>query len=692
MLNLIVFTVFVVTVIGLGIWKGKSDAAAEGESTDGAKDYFLAGGKLTWYLVGFSLIAANISTEQFVGMSGKSADWLGMAIASYEWMAAITLVGVAFIFLPTFLRAGIYTIPEFLEKRYSPIARTVMAVFTMVVLVLVPTASVIFSGGKVVSVFFAGTPILGDLAPACYLIAALAAVYVFIGGLKACAWTDLVWGSALIIGGAVVMWLAFAELGSRPADELIQTATATSEVTVQELEEASGFERLSLLNAGPATEGPNGSGGKLHMIRPNTDSDIPWSALLVGLWIPNFFYWGLNQYIMQRSLGSKSLAEGQRGIVFAAFLKLLIPFVVVIPGIMAYNLFHENLRSWAMDKNADAVALVAPSLYESLSDDFRVDPSDDDARIQQVYDRVTKRLETAKADGADDQLSVIEFAPDFAELLPSDAALILAHNTQTLAKAQGELVVPTGSVHETNVAVVQAAKASGASINSQTLSTRDYDAAFPVLLAELLKEKPILPGLVLAAIFGAVVSSLASMLNSASTVATMDLVNEGSKLIKKKPLNDKQLVSFGRFFVVLFVLIAAGLAPLLENPTLGGIFTFIQEFQGFISPGILAIFLFGLLVKKAPRICGVVGLVLNPILYGFLKWTPATADIAFLNRMAICFGVILLVLAILTLVKPLKEPIVFKANPDMDMTPSPFAKTAGIVVVVLTLILYGIFW
>jgi len=117
MLNLIVFTVFVVTVIGLGIWKGKSDAAAEGEKTDGAKNYFLAGGKLTWYLVGFSLIAANISTEQFVGMSGKSADWLGMAIASYEWMAAITLVGVAFIFLPTFLKAGIYTIPEFLEKR-----------------------------------------------------------------------------------------------------------------------------------------------------------------------------------------------------------------------------------------------------------------------------------------------------------------------------------------------------------------------------------------------------------------------------------------------------------------------------------------------------------------------------------------------------------------------------------------------
>jgi len=359
---------------------------------------------------------------------------------------------------------------------------------------------------------------------------------------------------------------------------------------------------------------------------------------------------------------------------------------------MAYNLFHENLRSWAMDKNADAVALVAPSLYESLSEDFRVDPSEDDARVQQVYERVTKRLETAKADGADDQLSVIEFAPDFAELLPTDAALILAHNTQTLAKAEGELVVPTGSIHETNVAVVQAAKATGAPIKSQTLSTRDYDAAFPVLLAELLKEKPILPGLVLAAIFGAVVSSLASMLNSASTVATMDLVNEGSKLVKKQPLNDKQLVGFGRFFVVLFVLIAAGLAPLLENPTLGGIFTFIQEFQGFISPGILAIFLFGLLVKKAPRICGVVGLVLNPILYGFLKWTPATADIAFLNRMAICFGVILLVLAVLTAVKPLKEPIEFKANPDMDMTPSPIAKTTGIVVVVLTLILYGIFW
>ncbi len=157
---------------------------------------------MSWWLVGFSLIAANISTEQFVGMSGAAANWLGMAIASYEWMAAITLVFVAFWFLPKFLKAGLYTIPEFLEYRFDTVARMTMSIYAMLTLVFVTTSSVIFSGAKFVSEYYHDVPVISSLPVMCILIAAFAAVYVFVGGLKACAWTDLIWGSGLILGGA----------------------------------------------------------------------------------------------------------------------------------------------------------------------------------------------------------------------------------------------------------------------------------------------------------------------------------------------------------------------------------------------------------------------------------------------------------------------------------------------------------
>ena len=201
------FIIAVVGVIALGIWKSKD--GDDSEHKKGAANYFLAGRGLTWWLVGFSLIAANISTEQFVGMSGSAANWLGMSIASYEWMAAVTLVFVAFWFLPKFLKAGLYTIPEFLQYRFDGVARLAMAIPAIVTLVFVTTSSVIFSGAKFVSEYYNDIPVINNLTAMCWLIAGFAAVYVFIGGLKACAWTDLIWGAALIIGGAVVMWFAF---------------------------------------------------------------------------------------------------------------------------------------------------------------------------------------------------------------------------------------------------------------------------------------------------------------------------------------------------------------------------------------------------------------------------------------------------------------------------------------------------
>lgn len=573
-IEVVLFIVAVVGVIWLGIYKSR-----RGATKSNASDYFLAGRGLTWWLVGFSLIAANISTEQFVGMSGSAANWLGMAIASYEWMAAVTLVVVAFWFLPRFLKAGLYTIPEFLEYRFGTVARMAMAIPAIVTLVFVATSSVIFSGGKFVSEYYDTVPVLNSLEFVCWAIAGFAALYVFVGGLKACAWTDLVWGVSLILGGVVVASLAFSHLGTMSAEELLETKVHNSNATLQDIEAAGAWERFMLLNDGTdgeavAVNGPNQSGGKVHMVRPVEDSDLPWTALLLGLWIPNFFYWGLNQYIVQRTLGSKSLAEGQKGIVFAAALKLFIPFLVVIPGILAFNLFSHDL----------------------MLDD----------------------------------------------------------------------------------------------------GTYDYDRAFPVLVRNLIKPYPLVSWFVLAALCGAVISSLASMLNSASTIATMDLYARftGTK-------SSDQLVKVGRIFVVVFVVLAAIVAPRLDS--FESIFSFIQEFQGFISPGILGVFIFGFFSPRTPKFFGWLGIAINAVSYGGLKWIVgpwivsngwwySNDQIAFLDRMGICLGIVLLSGVVSTLVKPLSEPVKMPVNDVIKLESSKGAKLCGGLVVVATAVLYVVFW
>lgn len=632
--DIIVFVAFVACVIGVGLYKSTGEAT---RSDHGASDYFLAGRGLSWWLIGFSLIAANISTEQFVGMSGQAADWLGIAIASYEWMAAITLVVVAFVFLPTFLRSGIYTMPEFLEYRFSVFARTIMAVTTMIILVGVPTASVIYSGAKVISVYFAGLTVagldLGNLAVGCWIIGIFSAVYVFAGGLKACAWADLLQGSALIAGGAVVMVLSMQALGAHDPAALASTA-ATPGLGPAQLAHAGAWERLRLLNGGmlPA--------GKLHMVRPAADPSIPWTALVVGLWIPNFFYWGLNQYITQRTLGAKTLTEGQRGVVFAALLKLVIPFIVVFPGMMAFNLFNADMRQLGADKNRPVMEAFARG----------------DALIY-------------------------AFDARFAQINPDAARGMLAANARAVG-ATAEAAVAPEAIAAANERIVASAGASGKKISTRLIGY-DYDAAFPLLL-KLLPRNGLL-GFVLVALFGAVVSSLAAMLNAASTIATMDIYRK-----VRTRASQYELVSTGRVFIVAFTLVAILIAPQLGRPEFGGIFTFIQEFQGFISPGILAIFIFGLLVHRAPRMCGTVGLLLNPVLYGALKYLAPR--VAFLDRMAICFAAVIGVLALITVLKPMAKPVDLPVNAAMDMTVDRRTKVFGAVVVALTLTLYVIFW
>jgi SSS family solute:Na+ symporter len=649
-LDMILFLVAVIGVIGFGIWQGNKENKGEAES-GGAAGYFLAGRGLTWWLVGFSLIAANISTEQFVGMSGQAADWLGMAIASYEWMAAITLVVVAFVFLPKLLRCGIYTIPEFLEYRYGIVSRTVMAISTLIILVGVPTASVIYSGAKVVSVFFAGQQLfgldLGSITVGCWIIGLSAAAYVFVGGLKACAWTDLIWGAALIAGGAMVMWLALAAMKEADPNELIATKVSNSSATVADLEKAGGWERFTLLNAGKdneavAVEGENMAGGKLHMVRPKSDPAIPWTALVLGLWIPNFFYWGLNQYIVQRTLGSKSLAEGQKGIVFAAALKLIIPFVVVIPGILCFNLFSKDLHAEAIKKNNSTLE------------------------------------EIQKGSG-----KVYPITENFALTNPTQAREVMAHNSKIVAStAEVAASATPREMLAANTLMLETAKSRKIKEGTKLIGY-DYDAAFPMLLRKLLKSG--ITWFVLAAIFGAVVSSLASMLNSASTIATIDIYQK----LKPKSSQDT-LVNVGKFFTVLFVLISCVIAPNLGNPAFGGIFTFIQEFQGFISPGVLMVFLFGFLVPRAPRFLGWLGILVNVLLYGYLYLFQG--DIPFLNRMAICFGVVFVVMMGITLVKPLEKPVVLPTTDLIALESSKVAKWGGIGVVICTLVLYAIFW
>jgi SSS family solute:Na+ symporter len=294
------------------------------------------------------------------------------------------------------------------------------------------------------------------------------------------------------------------------------------------------------------------------MILPENHEVIPWTALVIGLWIPNFYYWGLNQYISQRTLAAKTLREGQLGIIFAAFLKLIIPFIIIFPGMMAFQLYGNQM---------------------------------------------------------------------------------------------------TGG--------------SGT------------DSAYPLLIRNLVG--PGVRAFIFAAISGAVISSLASMLNSASTIFTMDLFRRHWK----KEASQKALIWTGRITTAIFVLIGCIIAPQLGDPKFKGIFTYIQEFQGYISPGILAVFVFGMIFKKVPPVAGVVGLIITVPVYGFLQWQ--FGDIAFLNRMAITFVVVILTMLIMTLSNPAK-PKEMPVRKEFDMKPSPEVKWLGIAVIVCTLILYVIFW
>lgn len=445
-------------------------------------------------------------------MAGRGYE-LGLAIASYEWMAAVTLVLVALVFLPKFLRSGIYTIPEYLEYRYNATARAVMAAFMMIAYIFVALASVLYSGALALQSIFNINLVHGI-----WLIGILASAYTIYGGLKAVVWSDLLQGSALILGGIFITILGFIAVGG--VGSFMEAAS-----------------------------------GKLHTVLPWNHSEMPWVAVFIGgLWIPNIFYWGLNQFITQRTLGAKSLAQGQKGILFAAGLKLLIPFIIVFPGIMAAQLYGAQIP--------------------------------------------------------------------------------------------------------------------------------EADAAYPYLIKNLLPMG--FRGIMFAALFGAVMSSLDSMLNSASTIFTIDLY----KRHFNKEASSKKLVVVGRIMTGVFVVIGCLWAPTIAG--FGSVYKYIQQIWGFISPGIVAAFAFGIAVKKAPPTAGIGAMILGIPIYGLCLWLMP--DVAFLHHMAITFLILILYMSAVTFLKPLPEPRMIPVNNSIDLKSLPSVKLWGTVIVIATAILYILFW
>jgi SSS family solute:Na+ symporter len=502
------FLLFFATVICFSFYKSRG-------SNQKGEDYFLAGRGLPWWLIGISIVAANISTEQFVGMAGQGAGSVGLAVSWWQLIGSVGIVIIAFTLLPRFLQAGIYTMPEYLEMRYNVLARSIFAIITVVIYVLVLLTAVLFSGGLTLHTIFGI-----DLSVAVWIIGGAAALYTAWGGLKAVAWADLLQGSALLIGGLVVFFLGLSACG--------------------------GWDAFSTHNA-----------DKLHMVLPSDDAQLPWTGVMGGMWIVLIYYCGLNQFIVQRNLAAKTLRDGQLGMVFAGALWLLVPFAIVMPGIMAFQLYPEELA-----------------------------------------------------------------------LNP--------------------------------------------------------DKAYPTLIANLLPAG--LRGFLLAALAGAITSSLASMLNSASTIFTLDVV----KRLFMKQDTEKNLVGLGRVMVVVFVVIGCLLAPRLADPKFGGVFQFIQQFQGYIWPGVVAAFLFGMIVPKAPPSTGVIALLLGPLIYGVLQYNAT--EIHFLLQVLIAFVLVVLVMSVITLIAPMKEARVLPRNSEFDVKADPKVKALGGLVIVAVIGFVVIFW
>ena len=538
-IDYLTFIIYAVTIVSVGLWVSRSK---EGHETN-AEDYFLAGKSLPWWAIGASLIAANISAEQFIGMSGSGFS-LGLAIASYEWMAAITLIIVGKYFLPIFIEKNIYTIPGFVEVRYSKNLKTILAVFWIGLFIFVNLTSVLFLGAKALDTILGSGN--GDyIMHGILSLAFFAAAYSIWGGLSAVAWTDVIQVILLIVGG------------------LVTSVIALNHVTP----DGGVFVGLSHIY--------NVAGDHFHMILKKghpSFSNLPGIAVLVGgMWVANLYYWGFNQYIIQRTFAAKSLKEAQKGIAFAAFLKLIIPLIVVIPGIVAYVMF-----------TAPAGTSVIPGVGEAFN----------------------------------------------------------------------------------------------------TASGINYDKAYPWLISQFVPSG--LKGLVLAALAAAIVSSLASMLNSTSTIFTMDIY----RAYINKDADDKQTVKVGRLAVLAALVIAVLVAPSLGS--VKEMFQYIQEYTGLVSPGILGVFIMGLFYKRSTNNAAIWGAVSSIPIALVLK---LATEMPWMHQMMITWIATMLIIAIISQIegKGAADAKGIPISRKYFATEPVFNISATIISVVLV-VLYAIFW
>ena len=540
-IDYVIFFAYILGIVALGFFVSREK---KGHKKD-TNDYFLAGNKLTWWAIGASLIAANISAEQIIGMSG-SGFASGLAIASYEWMAALTLLIVGKFFLPIFIEKKIYTIPEFIEQRYNTTLKTILAVFWIFLFVFVNLTTVMFLGAKALDT------ILGNGDGSLLMISMIglgvvAAAYSLYGGLSAVAWTDVIQVVLLVVGGLITTFIALDYV--TPEGGILNGFSHVYDV----------------------------AGDKFHMIldRANPEfSNLPGIAVLIGgMWIANLYYWGFNQYIIQRTLAAKSLKEAQRGIAFAAFLKLIIPFIVVIPGIVAYVMFSH----------------------------------------------------------------------------PEGTVLVEG--------VRSAFSLPDGGIN--------------------------YDKAYPWLISTFVPTG--LKGVVVAALTAAIISSLASMMNSVSTIFTMDIY----KPYIQKEASQNQLVRTGRIVALVAILIALFIAPFLK--TLPQVFQYIQEYTGLVSPGILAVSMMGLFWKKTTTRGAIWGTLLS-IPVALLLKIPAI-ELPFMDQMMYTFIITVVIAGMISLDsnEADDDPKGFSLTARLFRTDSVF-NVAAYTILLLLALLYAVFW
>lgn len=515
-LDIGIFVVYVIGLIALALWISTEKTGHKKDT----RDYFLAGNSLPWWAIGASLIAANISAEQIIGMSG-SGFAIGLAIASYEWMAAITLIIVGKYFLPIFLQRGIYTMPQFLEQRYDHRVRTILAIFWLGVYVFVNLTSVLWLGALAINTVTGVDMVYGML-----FLGVFALTYSLYGGLKAVAFTDIIQIVILILGGLLLSYICLDLLGEGNG-VIAGFATLTERVP----------EKFDMI---------------LSKDNPHYISLPGISVLVGGMWIMNLSYWGFNQYIIQRTLASKSLAEGQKGIAFAAYLKLLMPIIVVLPGI--------------------AAAVLTPDLE----------------RPDQAY-------------------------PSMMQLMPVG-----------------------------------------------------------------------IKGLVFAALVAAVVSSLGSMINSISTIFTMDLYS-----FYRKNETQHHYVLVGR--IVAFS--AMVVAMIFAKPLLGNFdqaFQYIQDFTGFFTPGICALFLLGMFWKKTTANGGLVAAVGSAVMsLGFYLFFP---DVPFIDRVGLVFLASVILAVITSVIEGNRDQENSVDLTDVNFSTRTSYNVAAIGVVVILVALYTAWW